>query len=110
MSKVAKATITLMIAIIISKGLGFGRELVLASSYGASMYSDAYLTAMNIPIVLFTIIGATLTTVLIPMYFEINSDLGEKEALNFINNVFNIVIAICIVLAMLGFVFTEQLV
>ena len=110
MSKVAKATVGLMIATIIAKVLGFGRELVLASSYGASMYSDAYITAMNIPIVLFTTIGTTLGTVLIPMYFEVNSDLGEKEALNFTNNVFNIVIAICILLAILGFIFTEPLV
>ena len=110
MSKVAKATIGLMIATIIAKVLGFGRELVLASSYGASMYSDAYLTAMNIPLVLFAIIGTTLSTVLIPMYFEVNRDLGEKKALNFTNNVFNIVIVICILLAILGFVFTEQLV
>ena len=110
MSKVATATISLMLATIIAKVLGFGRELVLASSYGASMYSDAYLTAMNIPVVIFTIIGTTLGTVLIPMYFEVNSDLGEKKALNFTNNVFNIVIAICIVLAILGFIFTEPLV
>lgn len=110
MSKVAKATIGLMIATIIAKVLGFGRELVLASSYGASMYSDAYITAMNIPTVLFTIIGSTLGTVLIPMYFEVKNDLGEKKALNFTNNVFNVVIAMCILLAILGFVFTEQLV
>ena len=110
MSNVAKATIGLMMATIIAKVLGFGRELVLASSYGASMYSDAYITAMNIPTVLFTIIGSTLGTVLIPMYFEVNNDLGEKKALNFTNNVFNIVIAMCIVLAMLGFIFTEELV
>ena len=81
MSKVAKATVGLMIATIIAKVLGFGRELVLASSYGASMYSYAYLTAMNIPVVLFTIIGTTLGTVLIPMYFEVNNDLGEKKSI-----------------------------
>lgn len=110
MSKVAKATVGLMIATIIAKVLGFGRELVLASSYGASMYSDAYITAMNIPIVIFAIIGTTLGTVLIPIYFEVNNDLGEKKALNFTNNVFNIVIVICIVLAILCFIFTEPLV
>lgn len=110
MSKVAKATIGLMVATIIAKVLGFGRELVLASSYGASMYSDAYITAMNIPLVIFTIIGTTLGTVLIPMYFEVNSNLGEKKALKFTNNVFNIVIVLCIVLAIIGFIFTEPLV
>lgn len=67
MSKVAKATVGLMIVTILAKVLGFGIELMLASSYGASMYSDAYLTAMNIPLVIFTIIGTTLGTVIIPM-------------------------------------------
>lgn len=110
MSKVAKATIGLMLATILAKILGFGRELVLASSYGASMYSDAYITAMNIPLVIFTVIGATLVTVLIPMYFEVNSSLGEEKSLKFINNIFNIVIVLCILLSILGFIFTEPLV
>ena len=48
MSKVAKVTIGLMISTLIAKFLGFGRELVLASAYGASKYSDAYIIAMNI--------------------------------------------------------------
>ena len=110
MSNIVKNTLGLMIVTIIAKVLGFGRELVLASSYGASMYSDAYLTAMNIPLVLLTIIGTTIGTVLIPMYFEVNHDLGEQKALKFTNNVFNIVIAICILLSILGFIFTEPLV
>lgn len=110
MSKVAKATLGLMVATIIAKILGFGRELVLASSYGASMYSDAYITAMNIPLVIFTIIGSTIGTVLIPMYFEVNNNLGENKALCFTNNIFNIVIGICILLAIVGFIFTEPLV
>lgn len=110
MNKVAKATIYLMIATIISKILGFGREIVLAYAYGAGMYSDAYIAAMNIPIVIFSIIGTTLGTILIPMYFEVSNELGEHSALNFINNVFNIVIIICVSMGVLGFVFAEQLV
>ena len=110
MSKVAKATIGLMIATVIAKVLGFGRELVLASAYGASMYSDAYITAMNIPFIIFVTIGGALGTTFIPLYFEVKSDLGEEQSLNFTNNTFNLVIAICILLAILGFIFTEQLV
>lgn len=36
MNKVAKSAIYLMIATILSKILGFARELVLSSSYGAT--------------------------------------------------------------------------
>lgn len=110
MSKVVKATLGLMIATIIAKVLGFVREMVLASSYGASMYSDAYIVSMNIPLVLFAIIGSTLSTVIIPMYFDVNNDLGEQGALKFTNNVFNIVIIICILFASIGLIFTEELV
>lgn len=110
MSKLAKATFGLMVATMIGKVLGFGRELVLASGYGAGIYSDAYITAMNIPIVIFGVIGSTLATVLIPMYMEVNRDLGEKKSLVFINNVFNLVILACIILGALGFIFTKELV
>lgn len=110
MNKVAKATIALMIATILAKVLGFARELVLASVYGASMYSDAYLTAMNIPLVIFTVMGTALGTVFIPVYFEVDQNLGESKSLKFTNNVFNIVILLCILIASLGFIFIEPLV
>lgn len=110
MSKIMKATISLMIATAFAKILGFARELVLASSYGATMYSDAYITASNIPIVIFTIIGGTLSTVLIPTYFDISGEKGENLALKYINNVFNLVIISCIIISVLGVIFTEDLV
>ena len=109
MSKLARATFGLMVATIIAKILGFGRELVLAAGYGTSIYSDAYVTAMNIPQVIFAIIGSTLATVLIPMYMEVHSEEGEGASLKFINNVFNLVVLACIVLSVLGFVFTKEM-
>ena len=110
MSKIAETTFTLMIVTMVAKLLGFGRELVLASAYGASMYSDAYLTAMNIPYVIFTIMGGTLGTIFIPMYFEIKNKEGEKEALKFTNNISNIVIVMGVLLVIFGFIFTEEIV
>lgn len=110
MVKVAKSALLLMMATMLAKILGFGRELVLASSYGASMYSDAYLIALNIPLVIFSIIGSTLNTVLIPMYFDISNNKGEKDALKYINNILTIVVIICVILSLLGIIFTEPLV
>ena len=110
MSKTAKATLGLMIATIIAKILGFGRELVLASAYGASMYSDAYLTAMNIPLVIFGSIGGTIGIVFIPIYLDIVKEKGEKIALRFTNNVFNLVIILCLILSLICFIFSKELV
>ncbi len=110
MSKVARSTISLMIATIVAKILGFIRELVLASSYGATMYSDAYITAITIPSVILIAVGTTLATVLIPMYMEVNNRLGEKESLKYINNVLNIIIIISTILSTLGIIFAKDLV
>ena len=110
MSKVAKAAVGLMAATLVAKILGFGRELALASAYGASGVSDAFLVAMNIPAVIFTAIGTSLGTAFIPLYCEVNANKGEQSSNKFTNNVFNIVVIICIVLSVIGAIFTPQIV
>ncbi|MGL5312680.1 MAG: murein biosynthesis integral membrane protein MurJ, partial [Peptostreptococcaceae bacterium] len=110
MSKVAKAAVGLMAATLLAKILGFGRELALASVYGASGVSDAFLVAMNIPAVIFQAIGTSLGTAFIPLYYEVNSNKGDKDANLYTNNILNIVVIICIILSIFGAIFTEQVV
>ena len=85
MSKVAKAAVGLMIVTILSKIIGFAREQVLSFVYGAGMYTDIYFATMNIPNVIFAAIGAALSTTFIPLYCDINANLGEKKSLKFTN-------------------------
>ncbi|GAA0105714.1 murein biosynthesis integral membrane protein MurJ [Paraclostridium sordellii] len=110
MSKIAKSAVGLMVATLIAKVLGFGRELVLGSAYGVSSYTDAYVIAYNIPIIIFAIVGAALSTTFIPMYHDVESERGSDKALKFTNNIFNIVIILCILMATIGFIFTEPIV
>ncbi|HSQ90362.1 murein biosynthesis integral membrane protein MurJ [Romboutsia sp.] len=110
MSKVAKTAVGLMAATLIAKFLGFGRELALASAYGASGTSDAFLVAMNIPAVIFTAIGTSLGTAFIPLYCDVNSKQGEKGSIKFTNNVFNIIAIICLGVSIIGAIFTPQIV
>ena len=105
MSKIAKTTIVLMRCTIIVKVLGFGRELVLDLDYETSMYSNAYLTAMNISIAIFAIIDTTLATDFIPIYFEVDNNLREQKSHRFVNNILNIFIVLCILLVLLGVIF-----
>ncbi|MDK2584495.1 murein biosynthesis integral membrane protein MurJ [Romboutsia sedimentorum] len=108
MNKVAKNTLILMIITIISKILGFIRELVLGGIYGTTFYSDAYIVAMNIPGTLFSLIGIALSTTFIPLYYE-NSK-SVKESNKFVNNIFNITLILSAILALLVFVFANQVV
>ena len=110
MSKVAKATLGLMIVTMLSKVLGFGRELALTYIYGANSIADVYITSLSIPNTLFASIGTALGTTFIPIFYEVNRIDGKERALKFANNLFNIVILLSTILAILGFIFAEPLV
>ena len=110
MSKVAKTTFMIMALTILSKVLGLIREQVFAAFYGAGIYADAYITAMKIPTILFTAVGAAISTSLIPIYSKVSQKDGENKANEFINNLINIVIILSIGIVILGLVFTEPLV
>lgn len=109
MSKTTKITINIMLVTIISKIIGFVRELVLASYYGTSVYSDAYLVAYSIPGVLFAVVGTALSTTFIPLYYDANNIGGEDESFKFTNNIFNIVLILGVIVSILGFIFSKPL-
>lgn len=111
MSKVAKVTMGLIVITLFAKILGFARELVLGGIYGATEYSDIYITTMNIPFVVFTVIASAISTSFIPLYYEnMNLENGEKKAYKFTNNVLTIVLILSLILSLLGYVFARQLV
>lgn len=110
MSKLAKATIGLMIVTMMSKILGFGRELVLTYTYGTNAISDVYITTLGIPTILFASIGTAISTTFIPLFYEIEKKNGKQEAIKFTNNICNMIILLSFILAILGFIFAEPLV
>ena len=110
MSKIIKSTAILFILTIISKVIGFCRETILVSTYGASMISDVYITSMKIPMALFAIIASAVATTFIPKFYEVEKNEGRESALVFSNNLINIVIIASLLLSILGFIFAEPLV
>lgn len=108
MSKIAKTTIILMIITILSKVLGFVKELILSSFYGASMYSDIYILTSSIPTTIFAGIGLALSTTFIPMYYEVESK--NKDKYLFTNNITNIIFLLSILLLIIVFIFSENII
>ncbi|XTR37209.1 murein biosynthesis integral membrane protein MurJ [Paraclostridium tenue] len=110
MSNLAKSAFWLMVVTMLSKVLGFAREIVLGYFYGTSAYSDVYITAMNIPLVVFAAIGTAIITTFIPLYHEALEVGGDKRALKFSNNIVSIVAILSLILAIFGYIFAEPLV
>jgi putative peptidoglycan lipid II flippase len=105
-----KTVIILMILTIISKILGFARDITFSYFYGASIISDAYLISMTIPTVIFAMIGQGISTGFIPMYTRIESKNGIEQANHYTNNVVNVVMLLCTIIVVIGLLFTESIV
>lgn len=106
MNKIIFLTI---IITLISKLLGFSREIALSYFFGASGITDAYLVALSIPGV-FSFIGLALISGFIPLYGKIKNENSEKEALQFTNNFINLILIGAFIIYILGLFFTPQIV
>ncbi len=75
---ISKAVLILSIGTLISKILGFVRELVVAYKFGAGSITDAFVLTNSIPPIIFSALGSAITISYIPIYQSIN-DSEEKN-------------------------------
>ena len=101
--KAAQSAAMIAIFTLISKFLGFIREILIASKYGSGYETDTYFVAMTATVIIMTTIGASLNTTLIPIFTEIEEKKGKDGKLKFLNNILNVVFFITVILALLGF-------
>ncbi|MCL2030436.1 MAG: murein biosynthesis integral membrane protein MurJ [Oscillospiraceae bacterium] len=90
-----RSTALVTAAAIITKFMGFIREITMAYVYGAGTVSDAFVAAFTLPGVVLSIAGSALAAAFIPVCYKI----GEAEKHRFTSNVLN-----C--LAIIGLLFT----
>ncbi|WZL71508.1 murein biosynthesis integral membrane protein MurJ [Clostridiaceae bacterium 35-E11] len=110
MIKKSESILMVMGITILSKGVGFIREIALASIFGTTAYTDAYLVARTITLGLFSGLGGALSTGFIPLYTNIIQKYNKTKALKFTNNLLHIVIILTIILSGIGILFSESLV
>lgn len=105
-----KTAFILMVLTVLSKIIGFARELTLSYFYGASSITDAYLISITIPSVIFGFIGVGIGTGFIPMYSKIEQIEGSEKANRYTNNLINILMLLCAILFVFGLIFARPLV
>lgn len=91
------ATLQVMIITVVSKLLGFSRELVMSYVFGASSTTDAYLVSQTVPAVIFSLLSAGVATGFIPMYSRIRNENGRERADEFTSNVSNALLLVAFV-------------
>ncbi len=109
-TKVAKAAGMLMIAMLISRVLGYVREAALASSFGATNETDAFLAAFTVPDFLYDLlVGGVLSSAFIPVFTSYLATDREEEAWEVASTMINLILLIMAVCIALGMIFTVPL-
>jgi len=105
-----KATLQVMVITILSKFLGFGREIGLSYVYGASATTDAFLISQTIPKVIFSFISAGIATGFIPMYSRVLNQHGKCGADRYTNNLSNVLLLLASIIVVLVLMFAQPIV
>ncbi|WP_294401725.1 murein biosynthesis integral membrane protein MurJ [uncultured Clostridium sp.] len=109
-SSLIKSTFIIMIVSVISKAVGFIRDMLIARGFGAGMYTDAYNIAVTIPETIFTLIGLAISTAFLPMLSRIRAKKGQNEMYDFANNVINILFVVSLIFFAVSSIFSKKIV
>ncbi len=101
-SKVVSAAVWVTAISAVGKLLGLMRESSLANYFGASVATDAFKVAFNIPDIIIGIFGAAIVQTFIPVYNETLQKGDEKESQRFLNNFFTISLLISLIIMTVG--------
>jgi putative peptidoglycan lipid II flippase len=97
----------IMLATILSRVLGFFREMAIAYRFGTTMEADAYLVAVLLPTILFYSFSDALKSTFITVFAPYK---GDEDAPFFLNSLTFFVAIALLVLVVLGIIFAPQLV
>lgn len=113
MNQIRRAGISALFIIIftlISKILGFLREILVASRFGSGLETDAYFVAITATSLIITPIWTAINASLIPILSEIEFKEGHKAKIKHINNMINIVVITTFVFVIMGWLLTPMII
>lgn len=109
--KAVKTISLIMLIILFSKLLGLVRDMFLTGYYGQGVILDAFTTASDIPLKFFDLaFGAAVTSTFIPVFNTYIKKDDKENGFLFASRFINIVFIMISVVAVLGMIFSRQLI
>jgi len=109
-NKLAQSAAMISIFTLISKALGFIREVMIADKFGSGIETDTYFVAMTATVIIMGTLGAALNTTLIPIFSEIGERYGKHGKLKYLNNILNLVLILTTAIVLLGYIFSPTII
>lgn len=107
----AKTAVLMGVIILLSKIMGLVRDVMVAGTYGTTMYAVAYETASKLPVTIFDfVLGGVVTSAFIPVYNSISVREGKEKAISFAQSYTNLILTVTAVLSVIGVAFAPRLV
>ncbi|HNP79748.1 MAG TPA: murein biosynthesis integral membrane protein MurJ [Candidatus Pacearchaeota archaeon] len=107
---IKKATLIMVVSVLISRVLGLLRDRFLAGYFGASVDLDIYFTAFRIPDLVYSIIFAGgITVSFLPIFSEYFKK-DKEEAWKIVNYVLNLFFILYFLFLLIFIIFTPQLI
>ncbi len=109
--KITKAASIIGMGTLLSRILGFLRDMVIANFFGAGMAADAFFVAFRIPNLWRRLVGeGSLTISFIPVYTDYLTHRSEEESRELTHIAFTIAGIILLILTILGILFSPILI
>lgn len=108
--QVARAAFLLMATVILSRILGYGREVALYTLFGQNYITDAYRAAFSIPdFIYMMLVGGALSSSFIPVFSTYVASNRENEGWKAASIVFNYVMIFLAILIAIAYIYTGPL-
>lgn len=109
--KITKAASTIGMGTLLSRILGFFRDMVIAHFFGAGMSADAFFVAFRIPNLWRRLVGeGSLTISFIPVYTEYLHQRSEEETREVTHIAFTLMGVVLLLITILGILFSPVIV
>lgn len=100
----------MMLLTLISKGIGFIRDMILANYFGTSYIVDAYVMAQSIPSILLGGIFLSIGTTYIPVFSSVTEHRGKLAGIRFTSQIITFGLCVAAVGIVIGWIFSDQLI
>lgn len=108
--KAARSAKIISLATIVSRVLGFVRDMLLAGLFGATLFADAFFVAFKIPNLMRRLFGeGALNSSYIPVFMDTLA-IDREQALRSTANLFNLLAVVLAIVSALGVIFSSQIV
>lgn len=87
---VARAATVIMVVSVLAKLVSFAREQVIASQFGATGLTDAYVAAWTVPQMLFGLVGGTISLAFLPMFMQYLGGRDRQQGLGLLRAIFRL--------------------